>query len=74
MSKPKVNVTEVLEWECPYCCQENHAPGWARRGDNLVCPKCTRASVLAEQYCDCRPMKFDGKKATIEQPPGLRIG
>jgi ribosomal protein S27AE len=65
MAKLKVDVTEVLEWECPYCCMANHSPAWARRGDNLLCPNCTRQSVMAEQFCDCRPIKFEGKKAVV---------
>lgn len=64
MSKPKINVTEVFEWECPRCFETNYAPGWLQRGDTLGCAKCKCELEIKDQYRDCRPPNYEGKKAT----------
>ena len=64
-TKPKVNVWEVLTWECPQCGETTNGPSWLRRGDTVVCQACGCNAVVNEHYADCRPQKFEGKKATV---------
>ncbi len=61
--KPKVNVSEVLQWECPNCCNYIDGEGWLRKGDEVACDQCGQRAIVDEHYCDCRPSKWEGKKA-----------
>jgi hypothetical protein len=65
MAKQKVNVFESLHWECPACCEEHDGPSWLLRGDVLKCPTCNCEVIVAEHYADCRPQKWEGKKAHV---------
>lgn len=62
-TKPKVNVSEVLQWECPNCMRFNEGASWLRKGDEVTCGHCKCVAVVAEHYADCRPSRFEGKKA-----------
>jgi hypothetical protein len=64
-TKLKVNVWEQLHWECPNCCEDNSGPSWLLRGDTVICIGCKCAFTVSEHYADCRPPKFEGKKATV---------
>lgn len=61
--KLKVNVFEQLHWECPNCCEDNAGPSWLLRGDTITCKSCGCQCIVDEHYADCRPSKFEGKKA-----------
>ena len=64
-SKQTVNVSEILIWECPECCSENRGPSWLLSGDSVKCEQCGTQCVVAEHYADCRPQRFEGKKASV---------
>jgi hypothetical protein len=59
----KINVFEALCWECPNCTAENQGPSWLLRGDVVTCNTCKKESVVDEHYADCRPAKWEGKRA-----------
>jgi hypothetical protein len=61
--RPKVNVCEVLQWECPCCGKWNNGEGWLLSGDTVTCDICKQKCVVEDQICPCRPSKWEGKKA-----------
>lgn len=61
--KPKINVWEVVHWECPYCANDNDGQSWLMPGDEVTCSHCRQKCIVENHYTDCRPEKFRNKKA-----------
>lgn len=63
-----VNVWEVLQWECPVCCESNEGESWLQRGDEVICEACQTVHVVEDHYADCRPSALSDGPRLLEKP------